>query len=173
MNRLSCRQALHPLAAALVLGLSGCATGISSHDGKASMTNDADDQAIRQVLDNYTQSVSSGNQALFESQLLDEKIPFFGLGGTLDPDFKPGLASVQDYASFRKGVFESGTKFKQRFFNVKIEHDGDLAQASLNFETIRTESGDGGQGWKTLQLLKVAGHWKIVSEFYTVYDLKP
>ena len=173
MNEHEHRPAIRALAAALALSLSACAAPVSSHGGNPGMTNDADDQAIRQVLDNYTRSVSSGDQRLFESQLLDERIPFFGLGGRLKPDFVSSLESVQDYAAFRKGVFESGTKFSQRFFDIRIERDGDLAMASLKFETIETASGDGGQGWKTLQLLKVAGHWKIVSEFYTVYELKP
>ncbi len=29
----------------------------------------------------------------------------------------------------------------------------------------------GGYGWKTLELLKVAGGWRIASEFHTAYGL--
>jgi hypothetical protein len=59
-------------------------------------------QQIQEVLDNYAKSVTTGDRALFESQLLDEKIPFFGLGGKLSPSFKPISQSLQGYAGFRK-----------------------------------------------------------------------
>jgi hypothetical protein len=38
---------------------------------------------------------------------------------------------------------------------------------------VKTRCGRGGFGWKTLQLLKVKGQWKIASEIYTVRDLPP
>ena len=129
------------------------------------------EQAIRQVLDNYTSSVTNGDRALFESQLLDTAIPFFGVRGQLPDDFAPCLESVQNYAGFRQGVFDSGTKFKQKFFDVAIRSDGDLAQVSLNFKTLRVEANQGGAGWKILHLLRVGGDWKIASEFYTVHAL--
>lgn len=166
-NRFSLAAALSILT--LLLGLSGCATQTPSPHSGFQMINDQDHQAIQDVLDNYTRSVSTGDQALFESQLLDEKIPFYGLGLKLTPAFKPSLDSVQDYARFRQGVFLSGKQYKQRFFDVTIQQDGDLAQASLTFETTVVESGNSVQGWKILQLLKVAGHWKIASEFWTVH----
>ena len=132
-----------------------------------------DTLSINELLDTYTRSVSTGNRAQFEQLLLDEKIPFFGLPGHLPHSFVPGLASVQNYAGFRKAIFESGVHYAQTFSNVKIEQDGDLAQVSLDFETRRVASGGGGRGWKTLQLLKVDGRWKIASEFYTGYALAP
>jgi hypothetical protein len=48
---------------------------------------------------------------------------------------------------------------------VHIQQDGLLAQVSLVFVNS-TAQGDT-WGWKTMQLLKVAGQWKIASEFYT------
>ncbi|WP_442782020.1 nuclear transport factor 2 family protein [Collimonas fungivorans] len=123
---------------------------------------------IQEVLDNYAKSVTTGDRALFESQLLDEKIPFFGLGEKLSPSFEPNLQSLQGYAGFRKAVFESGKKYSQKISNIDIKQDGDLAQVSLDFETTLVESGKGVHGWKILQLLKVRGHWKIASELYTV-----
>jgi len=52
-----------------------------------------------------------------------------------------------------------------------IEQDGVLAQASLDFVTRVTGSKQGGYGFKTLTLVKVQGHWKIASEFYTAFSL--
>jgi len=124
------------------------------------------------VLNTYTRAVNTGDQALFESQLLDQQLAFFGLGGKLAPSFEPRSASLQGYAKAQRGFFKSGRRFKQRFYNIHIEQDGDLAQVSLNFENAPVDDSGGSNGWKTIQLLKVAGHWKIASELYTVYDIK-
>jgi hypothetical protein len=164
------KYAALPFLLSSLVALSACAQqSLPAKDPHTA--NDADRAAIQEVLDNYTHSVNTGDRALFESQLLEPSIPFFGLRGTLKPSFAPNLGSVQQYAGFRAAIFESGKKYKQRFSNVKIESDGDLAQVSLDFETIDVESGSGGQGWKVIQLLRVAGHWKIASEFYTAYPL--
>jgi hypothetical protein len=42
-----------------------------------------------------------------------------------------------------------------------------MAQVWLHFITRVQGSHSGGEGWKTLTLLKVGGNWKIASEFYT------
>lgn len=126
---------------------------------------------IEKLLHNYTHSVSTGNRTLFESQLLDKNIPFFGVRGQLDETFDPDSKGVQNYAAFKASVFDSGVEFAQKFSNVKIESSGDLAQVSLNFETVRVASGEGGRGWKVLQLLRFRGRWKIVSELFTVNPL--
>ena len=163
-----------PGSAAIVLSLavSACASEQSPTYIGTHLTSDQDRKAILDVLRTYTRAVNTGDQALFESQLLDEKIPFFGLGGTLPPSFEPRLESVQRYASFKQGFPKSGQEFSQRFYNIHIEQDGDLAQASLNFENAPVADSGGANGWKTIQMLKVAGHWKIASELYTVYATK-
>ncbi len=132
---------------------------------------DPENQRINAVLQAYTRCVSQGDRAGFERLLLDTSIPFMGLRGSLPADFGQGLPAVQAYAGFRQSVFESGRKYAQRFYDIHIERDGDLAQASLRFETRLVEQGGGGQGWKILHLLKVRGDWKIASEFYTVDSL--
>lgn len=136
------------------------------------LTTQNDRPAILDVLRTYTRSVNTGDQALVESQLLDEKIAFLGFGGTLSPSFEPRLASVQDYASFKRGFPKRGQGVRQRFYNIHIEQDGDLAHVSLNFENAPVDHRGGANGWKTIQLLKIGGDWKIASEFYTVYAMK-
>jgi len=127
---------------------------------------------IEEVLMAYTSSVSSGDRARFEKLLLDPDIPFFGLDDNRMPsEGGASLRSVQQFAGFRKAVFESGQKYTQRFFNVKVECDGDLAQVSLNFETRLVGTDEGARGWKILHMLRVNGQWKIASEFYTAFDL--
>jgi hypothetical protein len=56
----------------------------------------------------------------------------------------------------------------QRFRNIHIEQDGALANVSLVF--VNTTARGAAWGWKTLQLLKVEGQWKIASEFYTAHS---
>ena len=122
----------------------------------------ADRAAIQALLDNYTKAVSSKNQALFESLLLNTSIPFSGAAQAVGA--KGAVAGTQNYADFRKGVFQ-GEPFTQRFQDVDIRQDGPLAQVSLVF--VNTDAGGSSWGWKTMQLLKVGGTWKIASEFYT------
>lgn len=167
----------HGLWLAAALALAAPATWATQPPAPTTSTTTAkasvDTDQIIALLDSYTSSVSTGNRARFEQLLLDEKIPFYGLPGTLPSSFVPSLQTVQNYAGFRAAIFESGTQYAQRFFNIKIDQDGDLAQVSLNFETRVVGSDSGGQGWKILHLLKVNGHWKIASEFYTAYRLAP
>ena len=124
-----------------------------------------DAAAIRDLLDTYTRAVSTKDQALFETLLLSLQVPFSGV-----PD--AGFAanpSLQGYAEFRKGVFQ-GQPFTQRFENVNIRQDGPLANVTLVF--VNSSAGvPSTWGWKTLQLLKVEGRWRIASEFYTGHSL--
>jgi hypothetical protein len=116
--------------------------------------------AIEAQLATYTHAVSTKNQKLFETLLLDKTIPFSGVPAT-------GLvngAQTSNYETFRKGVFE-GTPFVQTFKDIRIEQDGNLANVRLVF--INKKPQGESWGWKTLQLLKVDGVWKIASEFYT------
>jgi len=121
-----------------------------------------DRQAIEELLSTYTKAVSTKNQALYETLLLNKDIPFSGASSAIK---KAADAEhpTQNYESFRKGVFE-GPPFTQRFQNVTIQQDGPLAQVSLVY--VNTAPDGSNWGWKTVQLLKIAGHWKIVSEFY-------
>lgn len=125
-----------------------------------------DRAAIQALLDTYTKAVSTKDQALFETLLLDRNIPFSNV-----TDAMTGNGSAQAtrrYDSFRKGVFE-GPPFTQRFQDIHIQQDGALAQVSLVFVNVSKRGRS--WGWKTLQLLKMDDHWKIASEFYTGHSL--
>jgi hypothetical protein len=122
----------------------------------------ADRTAIEALLSTYTTAVSTKNQALFESLLLDKAIPFSGVSAADRPSGAKVVTT--NYDSFRKGVFQ-GPPFTQRFQDVHIDQDGRLASVSLVF--VNSAPDGRSWGWKTLQLLKVGGRWKIASEFYT------
>jgi ketosteroid isomerase-like protein len=127
-----------------------------------------DHEAIRALLERYTQCVSNGDEAGFRALLLDDDIPFSAVAPSRDG--KPMTSTtLRRYADFRDAVFRSGRHFQQRFDNVRIEQDGALAQASLDFVTRQGEGG--AAGWKVLQLVKTAEGWKIASEFFTVRSL--
>lgn len=127
----------------------------------------ADDRAaIEALLTTYTTSVTKHDEAAFEALLLNEAVPFSGVSGKLGA----GAATPPDtqrYADFRKSIFAPGAHFSQQFYNVQIAQDGSLAEVALDFVTKDETSGQAGYGWKTLQLLKVQGQWKIASEFFT------
>ncbi|PNG25450.1 hypothetical protein [Methylocella silvestris] len=125
----------------------------------------ADRRAIVKVLDTYTKAVSTKNQALFESLLLDKGIPFSGV--PLSRKDKDPTVNTSHYEEFRKAVFE-GEPFTQSFKDIHIKQDGTLAQVSLVFEnSTATEKS---WGWKTMELIKVGGQWKIAAEFFTGYN---
>ncbi|WP_457354220.1 hypothetical protein [Sphingomonas sp. UYP23] len=126
----------------------------------------ADRAAIQLLLDTYAKAVSSKDEALFETLLLNKSIPFSDVGSVVkaagaDP-------RTQHYDAFKKGVF-GGLPFSQHFQGVHIQQDGALAAVSLVFVN-RSASGSS-WGWKTLQLLKIDGRWKIASEFYTGHPI--
>lgn len=122
----------------------------------------ADREAIQTLLDTYAKAVSSKDQALFETLLLNKDIPFSDAAAATQPGVHG--ERIQNYDDFRQGVF-GGPPFIQRFQDVHIEQDGALAQVSLVFVNKATDGKS--WGWKTMQLLKIGGQWKIASEFYT------
>ncbi len=124
-----------------------------------------DRKAIETLLDTYTRAVSTKNQALFETILLNTNIPFSDVHSAIKG--KGAAGSTSHYDSFRRGVF-GGPPFMQKFQNVRIAQDGPLADVSVVF--VNTTADETNWGWKTLQLLKVDGQWKIASEFYTGHD---
>jgi hypothetical protein len=126
-----------------------------------------DTQAIQTLLATYTTSVTNGDEAAFETLLLNDQVPFSSTDELVGPRAAAGPVDTRRYAGFRQAIFGSGTQYTQQFYNVHIEQDGALAQVSLDFVTKDARSGQGGYGWKVLQLLKVQGQWKIASEFYT------
>jgi hypothetical protein len=122
----------------------------------------ADRKAIDLLLETYTKAVSTKNQALFETLLLNKNIQFSDARGAIQGKGADG--STQRYETFRKGVFE-GPPFTQQFQNVHVSQDGPLASVSLVF--VNTSAQGSSWGWKTLQLLKIDERWLIASEFYT------
>jgi ketosteroid isomerase-like protein len=130
-----------------------------------------DRRAIEAVLSTYTQAVNTGDEAAFEALLLDKDIPFSSTDELVGPRADSIHVDTRHYRRFHDAIFGSGKHYTQQFYNVRIEQDGVLAQASLDFMTRESGSPKGGYGFKTLQLLKVQGRWKITSEFYTARAL--
>ena len=108
----------------------------------------ADRQAILALLDSYTRAVSTKDQTLFETLLLNQAIPFSSVdAATASAGHEAG---AQNYPAFRKAVF-GGPAFTQRLKDVRISQDGALADVTLVFVNTRTDGES--WGWKTLQLL--------------------
>jgi hypothetical protein len=149
----------------VVMGLLAAAL-LAGPASAANPPNQEEAAKINQLLTNYTRSVADDDRALFESQLLDLNLSFSGVQRKAGPQT---LKAVQDYAGFRREIFESGKKFKQRFSNVTIEQVGNLAQVSLDYETAYESEAYNGKGWKVMHLIKTDTGWKIASEFFTGY----
>jgi Putative lumazine-binding len=168
------RAAVGAIACAciVVLSVAHAAESVPQPRGLGHHTQTAADKsAIEDVLATYTRSVSNGDQHAFEALLLDENVTFTSTDVVEHPNVGTIAPDIRRYSDFRHAVFESGKSLQQQFFNVKIQQDGPLAQVSLDFVTVQRDSKKGGYGWKVLQMLKVQGQWKIVSEIYTAYSL--
>jgi hypothetical protein len=130
-----------------------------------------DQRSIKDLLATYTRAVSTSDEAAFSGILLNEQIPFFSTDGLAQRGASQSPPDTRRYQDFRDAVFRSHQHLTQRFYNVRIEQDGELASVSLDFVTLLTGTQRGSHGWKTLQLIKVRGAWKIASEFYSAYSL--
>ncbi|UAJ09099.1 nuclear transport factor 2 family protein [Glacieibacterium megasporae] len=151
-----------PVVALLAVTCTGTLSAQTT-PGDPSFESVGDDRrAIQTLLDTYTKAVSTKDQALFETLLLNKAISFSDADSAVRRGSVDG--GTHNYGAFRKGVFE-GAPFRQAFKDVKILQAGPLAQVSLVF--VNTDAAGSTSGWKTLQLLKVGGRWKIASEFYT------
>lgn len=125
-----------------------------------------DRKAIEALLRTYTEAVSRKDEARFEALLLNKEISFSDAPSAARAN--GAERGAEHYDSFRKGVFE-GPAFTQRFQDVHIAQDGPLANVTVVF--VNSSPKGTSWGWKTLQLLKVAGRWKIASEFYTGHSM--
>lgn len=121
-----------------------------------------DRRAIQALLDTYTKAVSTKDEALFETLLLNKAIPFSDAESAVQQGSIDG--GTRNCEAFRKGVF-ADPPFRQTFKHIRIRQDGSLAQVSLVF--VNTDAAGSSSGWKTLELLKIASRWKIACEFYT------
>ena len=169
-HRVNVRTVLAISAVAVFAGLLALSPALGKEAGPAP-PSDGDRGEIEKVLTNYRTAVSTGDEALFMTTILDDQIPFFSAGEAASQDGSLHSSGTRDFASFRRSVFHSGRRYRQSFDHVHIEQDGSLAQASLHFVTREEGSDRGGEGWKVLALLKVGDQWKIASEFYTVRSL--
>jgi hypothetical protein len=156
------REVLKQLAvfAILFIPVVGAATPASTASPRATNTDRA---AIEIVLATYTKAVSTRDQQLFETLLVNKSIPFSYVPKDSHPISDHG---TENYEVFRKGVFE-GPPFTQRFEDVRIQQEGGVADVTLVF--VNTTPKSVTRGWKSMQLLRVDGVWKIASEFFTDY----
>ena len=154
------------VAAAAALAVPPPPAAFASH-----VATPEDDVAIRHLLDAYRAAVKAGDEAAFASLLLNERVPFLAVRPGVLGNAKADGVDQQRYADFRQAIFGSAQRYEQRFDNVRILQDGALAQVSLDFVTVNAGTDNGGYGWKTIELLKVGGRWRIASEFFTGYPL--
>ena len=84
----------------------------------------------------------------------------------LDPNFDGVRAG--GYTDFARFVKDSKLPIEERFYNVKVTQDGDLAWVMFDYEFV----GDGkveNYGVETWQMVKRGGQWKILSVVWSVH----
>ncbi|WBO22895.1 hypothetical protein [Sphingomonas abietis] len=122
------RLSLIPLLLAISVSLPAAARAVSIPPQFDSVGTDR--KAIEALLATYTNAVSTKDEALFETLLLNASIPFSGVGSSGVASRDPGVTN--QYQAFREGVF-GGSPFTQRFQDIHIQQDGPLASVSLVF----------------------------------------
>ncbi|WP_158755393.1 hypothetical protein [Dyella sp. S184] len=157
---------LHICVGVLAISLIGATLAVASPALTAiHRTSSIDRQAIEALLASYTRCVTEHDEAGFRALLLDEKIPFASVQESAASANPPDLRQYED---FRQAVFASGQRYREKFYNVRIEQHGPLAQVSLDFLTQQISGNRrSSAGWKVLQLVKVGDRWKIASALYT------
>jgi hypothetical protein len=157
---------MHLLVSVLAMSLIGADLTIASSPASTGLQSSTiDRQSIEALLASYTRCVTEHDEAGFEALLLDKQIPFSSVEAS---SASVGPRDLGHYEDFRQAVFASGKRYRQRFYNVRIEQHGALAQVSLDFVTEQLSADrKSSTGWKVLQLVRVGGQWKIASELYT------
>jgi hypothetical protein len=147
---------MRKIKAALTFALAVALQGVP-----AAAAESGDQAAIAKLLATYTDAVSHKNQALFETLLLGKDIPFAYVPPSPTKEIAPAW---RNYETFRRGVFE-GAPFIQTFRDVHVRVHGAIADVDLIY--VNTDAEGAKPGWKTMQLIRVNGAWKIASEFFT------
>jgi ketosteroid isomerase-like protein len=163
------------VASALVLASTpASASEAPAHIGRYTTTAE-DQREIRQVVADFQTAIKTRDMRLLHSLMLHADIEWVSpprpehlkkIRESFDPTAN-GLSSG-GFRGFARFIRESKVPVEERFYNVKITQDANLAWVMFDYEFV--EDGKvGNYGIETWQMLKnVDGKWKIGSVWWTV-----
>jgi hypothetical protein len=167
------------LAIATILGcvlLSGTAAAADApaHIGRRTSTPH-DTQAINKVIEDFKVGITTRNTKLLSGLLLNSNILFDAPGSPRDIAFAHDKYDVTydglragGYAEFARFLETSKGAVEEKFYNVKITQDANVAWVMFDYEFL-VDGKAQNYGVETWQMMKVAeGKWKIASVMWTM-----
>lgn len=148
--------------------------------GQTAPQDAVETQRIEAVIEAFRTSIIDKDKSRFVGLFLHEGITWQSVRG--DDSLRrlrqkqPEAAKVEvdparGYVSFIDGIVAGKKRFEEKFWNVNIETDGDIASVRFDysFHAGDSETNRGKEAW---QLVNTGDGWKIVSVIWSVH-VKP
>ena len=158
-------------------GTAGAADNVPAYIGKY-VSTPQDTRAINKVIEDFQTAIKTRDRKLLSTLVLNSNILF---DSPMSPD---DIAYVRDkhdvtfdglraggYGDFARLVGTSKVAIEEKFYNVKITQDGNVAWVMFDYEFVR-EGKTENYGIETWQMMKVGDEqWKIASVMWTMNRL--
>jgi ketosteroid isomerase-like protein len=165
------------LASILSCGAAGAASPVPDYIGRH-VSTPQDTQAINKVVADFQTAIKTKDSKLLSTLVLNANILF---DSPLGPE---GIAMVRNkhdvnfdgiraggYNGFAQFIGTSKDALEEKFYNVKITQDGNVAWVMFDYEFLENGKTQN-YGVETWQMIKVAdAQWKIVSVMWTMNRL--
>lgn len=161
--------------ASLLLCGAASAADVPAYIGKH-VTTAADTKAINKVIEDFQTAVKTKDSKLLSTLVMNSKILFE------TPYHPTDIVDVRDkqdvtFDGLRTGGYNDFSRFigtakesiEEKFYNVKITQDDNLAWVMFDYEFVRAGKTQN-YGVETWQMIKaVDNKWKIVSVMWTMH----
>ena len=168
------RFVLASVLVSILLCGTGAAADAPAHIGRHTSTPQ-DTQAINKVIDDFKVGIKTKNTKLLSSLLLNSNILFDAPGSPKDIAFAhekydttyDGLRAG-GYAEFARFIETSKGAVEEKFYNVKITQDTNVAWVMFAYEFL-VDGKAQNYGVEAWQMMTAAeGKWKIASVMWTM-----
>jgi ketosteroid isomerase-like protein len=134
-----------------------------------------DTQAINKIVEDFQVAIKTKNTKLLSTLVLNSNILFNAPGSPKAIAFvREKFDTTYDglraggYTSFARFIEESKEALEEKFYNVKITQDGNVAWVIFDYEFVM-EGKTSNYGVEAWQMMKVAdGKWKIASVMWSM-----
>lgn len=129
---------------------------------------------LNEVITQFQNAISSKDSVAFQKLFFAKKIPFTGIMSKKTeasikanyPDFE-GI-SVSDNQRFIQGIIKSTKKEEEKFYNIKIETDGKIANISFDY-SFHSDSKMIQWGNEKWNLVFAENKWLITDVIYSIH----
>ncbi len=168
------RRIVAPLLLCLCLSLAGCAS-VQKDEHRQDIV------AIEKVVSSFSRAIIEKDKALYMSLFFSDKADEIGWQFVSEDSrlvhirkFKPDAIKARripsnNFINLIDAAIAAKGRHEERFSNVKIETDGEIASVSFDYEFFETgkKTNWGKEMW---QLVRTENGWKIFSVIYTIRD---